>query len=179
MGPAKILSGVAYLAAPHSLVDEMSSHPPDQLNLLFWRQARDGRLEHTPERRLVDDNERVIVHIRKETHDELAVHAIRHATVAGDRVAKVLELEGPLETGREEAAERSNQGRKSREGEGVELDWGDGKGEVRALREEEEFREFVGRRNEDGVHFTLETGEESRAEVLNGSATSFHSEPKR
>ena len=62
--------------------------------------------------------------VNKYTHagkDALAVHAVRHASVAGDAVAEVLDVEGALEAGGEEAAEGRDEGREAGKDEEVEL----------------------------------------------------------
>lgn len=51
----------------------------------------------------------------------LAVHAVSHATVAGDAVPEVLDVESTLETGREEATEGRDQGSEAGEHEDVQL----------------------------------------------------------
>ena len=38
----------------------------------------------------------LVVHVGKETHDELAVHAISHTTMARNGITKVLDVEGTL-----------------------------------------------------------------------------------
>lgn len=53
----------------------------------------------------------------------LAVHAIGHATMAGDAVAKVLDIEGALETRGEETAKGRNEGGEGSEEEDVVLVW--------------------------------------------------------
>ena len=50
----------------------------------------------------------LVIHVRKESHDKLTVHAVGHATMAWDRIAKVFDVEGPLESGRKESAERGD-----------------------------------------------------------------------
>jgi hypothetical protein len=89
-------NGLTYLGTPNALVCQMPSHPSDKLNLVLGAQPGDSRLQHIPKIDVVDSNERVIVHVSKEAHDELAVHPIRDAAVAGDRVAKVLDFERAL-----------------------------------------------------------------------------------
>lgn len=88
--------------------------------------------------------------------------------MARDRVPEVLDLEGALEAGGEEAAKGGDQGREGADDEGVELDGRDGDGEVCLLREEEVVRQGVGVGDEDGVRVALEAGEDGRTEVLRG-----------
>lgn len=71
---------------------------------------------------MVDGNEAGVVEEGDGAHDELAVHAVRHATVTGNAVTKVLDLESALETGCEEATERCDPGSKGSQDEGVEVE---------------------------------------------------------
>lgn len=82
----------------NTLVSQVSGHALHQLNLLLWAQASDGSLKDRSNIDLVKCNKSVVVHVREETHDELAVHAIRHAAVSWNRIAKVLNLEATLQT---------------------------------------------------------------------------------
>ena len=66
----------------------------DDLHLLLVVQARDRELHHTAHARLVHRDEALVVHVGEEAHDELAVHAIGDAAVAGDAVAEVFDLKG-------------------------------------------------------------------------------------
>lgn len=79
-------------------------------------------------------NEGVEVHVSKKSHDELAIHSIRHAAVSRDRVAKVLNLESALEARSEEAAKGSNKRRKGGEGKGMQLHRRKRQGEVGVWR---------------------------------------------
>lgn len=103
-------SGVyTYTAAHRSLVTQISRHPADELNLLIHRQACDGCLQDVAKSDLVNGNEGVVVHEREKAHDELAIHTVRHASMAGDRITEILDLEGTLETRGEESTEGSDQ----------------------------------------------------------------------
>lgn len=55
------------------------------------------------------------VHIDKGGHQVLAVEAIDNTAVAGNNVAKVLDLEGPLEATGKEAAKGANDGAEERQ----------------------------------------------------------------
>ena len=91
----------------------------------IWTSARAwsaeaGRTTHPDQRR--------VVHVREQTHHEpvvsasfnhmtpkshvLAVHSVSHAAVPRDRVSKVLDVEGSLETRGEETSERREKRRK-------------------------------------------------------------------
>lgn len=105
-----------------------------ELELLVESKARDDRLEHRPDGDVMRADERRVVHVREHAHQEpaahvsqisgmsqwrqknaLAVHAVGHTAVAGDRVTKVLDVERALEARGEEATkgryERSEAGK--------------------------------------------------------------------
>ncbi len=88
----------------------------------------DCSLNHIPNAGLVDGNEALIVHGCEKPHDELAVHAVCDAAVAGDRLSKILDFECPFEPRGKKATEGSDQRGESREHENVHLHWGDGDG---------------------------------------------------
>lgn len=145
------------------------AHALDKLNLLIGSQAGNGRLENSPQVDLVDRNEGVVIHVGEEAHDELAIHAVGDAAVAGDRVAKVLDLEGALETRGKETTEWGNQGRKRGQDESMELHGSKGDGPVGLLREEEQLGEVVGFGEENGVGVTLKASKNVGTEVLKWS----------
>lgn len=134
--------------------------------MLLGVEAGDGRLQDAAKGDFVDLDKGVEVHVGEESHDELAVHTVRHAAVSRDGVAKVLNLEGTLETRSEEAAERSDERRKGGQGQGVQLHRRKRKREVGVRGEEEELRELVGAREEDGVDVALESSKDIGAKVL-------------
>lgn len=103
------------------LIDKMLTQPLDHLHLLVRSKASDGHLNHAPNARLMRRDETLIVHKRKRPHDKLAVHPIRDAAVARDRVAKVLDLERALDAAGEEAAKGRDQRGKRAEDENVQL----------------------------------------------------------
>jgi len=106
----------------------MLRQPFDNLHLFLHAQTIDRDLDHAPHARLVHRDKALIIHEGEKAHDELAVHAVRHAAVPGDRVPKVLDLEGALQAGSEEAAEGGDEGGECREDEDVEVDGGEGDG---------------------------------------------------
>lgn len=149
------------------LVVEMLSKALDQRDLLISRETSDCCLQDSAHARLVLSDEALVIHETEETHDELTIHSVRHASVARNRVAEVLDVECALETGGEETAEWRYQGCEGRQYDDVELNRRDYHG----LRKEvpavwNEWQE-VGVRNEDWVRVTLETGENVRSEVVN------------
>lgn len=112
---------ISYLFRHNSLVAQVPRHGLDQLNLLLWAQARNRSLENRSDIDLVEGNEGVVVHVRKESHDELAVHAVSDAAMSWNRIAEVLNLEAALQPRSEEASKWSNQRRKCRQRERVKL----------------------------------------------------------
>lgn len=109
-------------------------------------------------------DETLIVHERKEAHDELAVHAVGDAAVAGDALAEIFDFEGAFEARGEEAAEGGDERGEGCEDEDVELH---GRDVVGAL-DREPGGEGVGAWDEDGVGGAGEAGEDVGAEVLRG-----------
>ena len=153
---------------PHlPLPDQILPQPPHQLHHLVRLQPMHGRLNHPAHARLVHRDETRVVHETEQPHDELAVHAVRDAPVARDRLAEVFDFEGAFEPRGEEAAEGGDEGGKGREDEDVELHRGD----VESWGEfGEEGGEVVGDAvgvgDEDGVGGAGEAGDDVGAEVL-------------
>jgi len=115
-----------------ALIDQVFTETLDDFHLLFRRQTSDGQLDDSADRSLIDRDEAteisarstemlichnapLVVHESEETHDELTVHAIRHAAVTRNGVPKVFDVECPLETRGEEPSERGDEGGKSRQ----------------------------------------------------------------
>ena len=95
----------------------------DYLDLFLRCQAPHGRLYHATNASLVASNKRLIVHIGKSAHDELAIHAISHSSVARNAVTKVFDIIRSLDPRGKEASERSDERRKGCEDEDVKLYW--------------------------------------------------------
>ena len=93
----EIGKGMTYSFGNYALVIKMLADPLHQLHLLLGRQTCNGRLDYTSQGYLVHRNEAVVVHIREETHDELAVHTIRNTSMPRDRITEILDLECTLE----------------------------------------------------------------------------------
>lgn len=149
-----------------ALVAQIPPHPPDKLNLLLNCEAGDGCLENVAQLDLVCGDEGVVVQESEETHDELAIHTICHAAVPGDGVAKVLDLEGALETRGKEAAEGSDERREGRENEGVKMHRGKRRRPMGVDRDEGYLGDLEGMREKNAVDVAFETGEDVGAEVL-------------
>ncbi len=66
-------------------------------------------------------NKTLVIHKGEKPHDELAVHPVRDAAVAGNRLAEIFDLEGAFQAGSEESAKGSDEGGESGEHEDVEL----------------------------------------------------------
>lgn len=111
----------------------------------------------------------MVINIGEEAHDELAVHAVRHATVAGDRVTKVLDFEGTLEAGSKETTEGSDEGGKGGKDKGMHMQRLKGDGEGSSLGQEKVIGELVGARDENGVDVALEAGEDVGSEIVDGA----------
>lgn len=158
--------GSTYIGWDDSLVDKVLAQTLYNLNLLVRRKTVDRLLNDTTDAGLVHRNEARVVHEGEKTHDKLAIHAIRHATVSGNRVTEVLDLERTLQSGGKETAKWSNEGSKSREDKDVELHrcHSDSRGEVSPIWRDEGKTVVV--RNEDGVDVALKAGEEVGTEVL-------------
>ena len=92
-----------------------------QLLMVVNSQPSRHNLQHLVEIDLGLRNERVVVDVGEEAHDELAVHAIGNTAMARNRVAKVFDLERALKTRSKEATERRNQRSERGPKEGVDL----------------------------------------------------------
>ncbi len=159
-------AATTHLLGHNALESQVAAHALDQLNLVLGAKLRNGRLEDGAEVDLVHGNKCVVVHVCKEAHDELAIHAIRHATVARDRVAKVLDLEAALQARCEKPAEGGNQGSKRGQDERMKLHGRNGKGNGSVVRQEEELRQLIQAGQEDGVRVALEAGKDVGTKVL-------------
>lgn len=114
----------------------------------------------------MDSNKCVEVHVGEETHDKLAVHAISDTSVARNRVAKVLDLEGTLKAGSKETTERSDERSESGQVESVNLHRRNREREVGGVREEEQLGHLVCLGEEDRVGIALEAGEDVGSQVV-------------
>lgn len=155
-----------------AVVDEVLGQDLHDLVLLVVRQARDGGLDDAADGGVVRGDEAAVVEEGDRAHDELAVEAVRHAAVAGDGVAKVLDLECALEAGGEEAAKGRDERGKGGQDDHVELHGHD----VEGVRDGKVRRDAVGDEGdgvglggEDGVWLALEAGEDVCAQVVDGA----------
>ena len=139
----------------------MLCQPLYDLDLLLGRQALYGDLYDAAHACLVYGDEALVVHEGEEAHDELAVHAVRDAPVAGNGFAEVLDLEGAFQPGSEETAEGCDERSKGGEDEGVELHWR----YVVGIFFCPDW-DGVGMRDEDWVWGTVQASEDVGTEVL-------------
>jgi hypothetical protein len=103
------------------LVDQVLRQNLDNLHLLLSRESCNGRLNHASNGGVVNGDEAGVVEECNGSHDKLAVHAVGHAAVSRNGVAKVLDLESALKTGGEEATKGCDERGKRCENEDVEL----------------------------------------------------------
>ncbi len=141
---------VAYPFVDDTLVEQVLADSLDQLYLFFRCQSRNHGFNHTSEGYFVDCDEAVVVHVGEEPHDELAIHAIGDASMPGNGIAKVLELECSLQSRCEETTKRSNERGKGCHDNNVKLYGSNGKG-APGRETIERRRNGVDMRNEDGV----------------------------
>lgn len=137
----------------------------DNFHLLLRCQTVNGHLDDASDRCMVTCDEASVVEKGNGPHDELAVHAIRDTTVSGNRITKVLDLEGTLETGSKETSKGGNQGCKSGEYVNVELN----RHEVELAGNGQTSRDKGDRvvaGNENGVWLALKAGPDVCAEIL-------------
>lgn len=163
-----------YCIRNSTLVVEVLAQAADNLELVLDCESIDGSLDDVADVRLVNGNEAVVVHVRKETHDELAVHAISDTTVARNGLAKVLDTKRALQTGGKESTKGGNEGGESSKAQDVELHGLDVESliQTQGLIQAEDF-EGVGLRNEGRVRDTLETGQNVRTEIIDGANEVF------
>ena len=160
---------MSYLGSDEPLIPEIPPHSSYQLELLVDGEASDGKFHDVPERGFVYGDECMIVDVGEKAHDELAIHAVGHATVSRDRVAKILDLESSLEAGGEEPPKGRDQGGKAGPEKDVDLDGCHGDAEGRAGREEEELGRHIGLRDEGGVGFAVQPREDVGTKVVDGA----------
>lgn len=147
-----------------TLVVKVLAKATDKLELLVNAETVDSGFHNITDGSLINSDEAVVVHEGEESHDELAIHAISDTTVARDRLAKVLDVEGALQTRGKESTERSNERGEGREAEDVELHGLN----VESLVEAEHFeREWL--RDESGVEGAFQAGQNIGSEIIDGA----------
>jgi hypothetical protein len=157
---------VTYLWRDDVLIYQVPGENLHNLYLLFGGQSGDCRLKHAPDTCLVDSNETRIIHKGNGTHDELAIHSVRHTSVTRDRIAEVLDLKGAFEARGEEATEWCDQRSECCENEYVELNrsYRKGSGEIDTVGKRNWKRILL--RNEDRVGVALQTGVDVGPQIL-------------
>ena len=111
----------------------------------------------------------MVIHVGEKSHDELTIHAIRDAAVTRDRFAKVLDLESPLQPGREEPTKRGNEGSKRGKGQDVELD----RLNVHYFIQASPCRKLIGLGDEDGIGGTFQAGPQIGPQIVDGADEIF------
>lgn len=76
-----------------------------QLQLLVNGKPANDHLQDRTHADVVFSNKTAIIDVGEHAHEELAVHAIGHPSMTRDAVAKILDVEGTLETRRKETSE--------------------------------------------------------------------------
>lgn len=113
-----MLSSFGELALPN----EISADLVVQLDLIVECKLRYYGLQHRANGDMVFANERRVVDVRKESHQELAIKAVSKTTVARDAVAEILDVESTFESARKESAKRRDQAGKRSHDESVQLE---------------------------------------------------------
>lgn len=152
---------LTYRLRDSSLVVKVLAKATDHLELLVNRQAVDSGFDDVAHGSLIDGNEAVIVHEGEETHYELAIHAVSDTTMAGDGLAKVLDVESTLQTGSKESTEGSDERSKGSESEDVELHRLNPESLVKTKQLEGE-----GLRDKDRVQIALQTGQDVGTQII-------------
>jgi hypothetical protein len=105
-----------------TLTDKISSQELEDFHLLLWGEAVHRHLQDAFNAgNGVHSDERLVVKVGKESHDELAVHPVGHTAMTRHKVAKVLDLKRPLQSTGKEPTEWCDQRGKSGHGKNVEL----------------------------------------------------------
>lgn len=151
------------------MVNEILGDEQQQLLMVVDGQPSRNNLQHLVEIDLGLRNERMVVDVGEEAHDELAVHAIGNTSMARDGVAKVLDLERALETRSKEATERRNERSERGPEEGVDLHGRHGDAEVRVGWEEQQLGRGPGLGDEHRVGLAVQTGKDVGAKVVGGA----------
>lgn len=155
---------VTYRLGDFALVIKVLAEATDHLELLVDSETVNRSLDDVADAGLVHGDEAVEVHEREESHDELAVHAIGDATVAGNRLAKVLHVEGTLQTRGKESTKRSDERGERGEPENVELHGLHPESLVQTKQ-----LQRVGLRDKGRVRNALQTGQHVGAKIIDGA----------
>lgn len=143
------------------------THALDKLELLLRVEAGDRGLENRAKRDLVDSDKGVEVHVSEETHDELTIHAVSDASVSGNGVTEILDLECALKSRSEETAKGSDKRSKSGQVEGVDLHGSNSERDVLgSFGEEEQIWHLVGLGEEGRVRIALQASEDVGTQVV-------------
>ena len=158
------------------MVDQVLAENLDDLKLLLVREACNGCLNDTPNCRVVRSNEAAVVKECDRAHDELAIEAVSHTTVSGNRVTKVLDFKRALETRGKETAKGRNERGEGCKNDHVELDRHDFEGPRNGKIRGDDLgdeRESVVARQEDGIGLALQACEDVCAEIIDRANEEF------
>lgn len=111
----------------------------------------------------------MVVHVGKESHDELAIHPVCNAPVARNRLAKVLDLEGPLKSRGKETTKGSNQRSERGEDQDMELD----RLNPNCRPNSDPIGDVVGLKNKGRVRRALQSGQDIGTKVIDGANEVF------
>mmetsp|Transcript_6268 Transcript_6268/g.13755 ORF Transcript_6268/g.13755 Transcript_6268/m.13755 type:complete len:249 (+) Transcript_6268:625-1371(+) len=117
----ELLQGARHAARQHPILHQQVAQLQEQLQLLRVPQPHRAAQHLTHPHGLLLDHVVPVVDVGVHGHQHLAVKAVSDASVAGDGVAKVLHLEGALETTGKEATKWCDDGGEDGEHHGVQL----------------------------------------------------------
>lgn len=99
----------------------MLAQNSDHIHLFLVRETSDGGFNDPADGVMIDSDKTRIVEEGDGAHDELAVHAVCHASMAGNGVAKVLDLECSFQSRGKESTKGCDERGKGSENKNVEL----------------------------------------------------------
>ena len=111
----------------------------------------------------------MIVHVGEKSHNKLAIHPIRDTTVAGNRLAKVLDLKSPLESRGKETTKWCNQRSERRENQNMKLNRLD----PECRTNSEPIGDVVWLRDKRRVWRALQPGQNVGTEIIDGANEIF------
>lgn len=155
----------AYRFVDDALIEQVLRQASDDFQLLFSRQPLNRRFNDSTDVRLMSCNEAVVVHVCKETHDELTVHSVSHSAMTRNRLAKILDFESSFETRSKEATKGSDE--RGERGENQDM-------ELHGCNHESLFDvgpmwEVVLDRGEDWVGSAVQSRENAGSKVIDGA----------
>lgn len=164
-----VLRPVFFLRRNKPLLLGPGQEQPHKLLLLLSGKRVDERVEQRLHLGHVVGHKRLVVQVREEAHEELAVHSVRDSSVSGDGISKVLDLEGSLESRGKEASKGSHQRGKRRQNADVEVDRGGREGGLVGELSEELGGDGVVLGDKDGVGDTSQVRKQVGSHILHGA----------